>query len=64
MNKIERAIYDTKLHLDNLVQNKIVLAAEISAFQKQLNALQSINENKSIPHIEVEPKSIKTSKTD
>ena len=64
MNKIERAIYDTKQHLNSLVQDKIVLAAEISAYLKQLNALESINENKSIPHIEVKPTSIKTSKTD
>jgi hypothetical protein len=52
MNKIERAIYDTKLHLNNLKQDKIILQAEISAFQKQLESLESIERNKSIPHQE------------
>ena len=50
MNKIEIAIRDIKTHLDNLQKDKIILNAEISAFQKQLDALESIERNKSIPH--------------
>ena len=52
MNKIERAIYDTKLHLDNLKQDRMIIMAEIQAYEKQLDALNAINNNKSIPHIE------------
>lgn len=54
MNKIERAIYDTKLHLDNLRKDRMILMAEISAYEKQLDALEAINSNKSIPHIEID----------
>jgi len=50
MNKIEIAIRDIKTHLDNLQKDKIILNAEISAFQKQLDALECIERNKSIPH--------------
>jgi hypothetical protein len=50
MNKIERAISDIKLHLGNLKMDKVILNAEISAFEKQLEALESIERNKSIPH--------------
>jgi len=52
MNKIERAIYDTKLHLDNLKQDRMIIMAEIQAYEKQLDTLNAINNNKSIPHIE------------
>lgn len=50
MNKIERAIHDIKLHLDNLKKDKLILIAEIGAFQNQLDALENIERNKSIPH--------------
>jgi hypothetical protein len=50
MNKIERAIADTKLHIDNLRRDRMILIAEIEAFEKQLSALESIERNKSIPH--------------
>jgi hypothetical protein len=50
MNKIERAIADTKLHIDNLRKDRMILIAEIEAFEKQLSALESIERNKSIPH--------------
>lgn len=52
MNKIERAIYDAKLHLENLKQDRIILNAEIGAFQKQLESLECIEKNKTIPHEE------------
>lgn len=50
MNKIERAISDIKMHLSNLQKDKIILNAEISAFQSQLDALEAIERNHSIPH--------------
>ena len=50
MNKIERAISDTKQHLSHLQKDKIILNAEISAFQCQLDALEAIERNHSIPH--------------
>jgi len=50
MNKIERAISDIKQHLNHLQKDKIILNAEISAFQSQLDALEAIERNHSIPH--------------
>ena len=50
MNKIERAISDIKQHLSNLKIDKVILNAEISAFEKNLEALESIERNKSIPY--------------
>ena len=50
MNKIEIAISDIKLHLTNLKMDKVILDAEISAFKKNLEALESIERNKLIPH--------------
>lgn len=50
MNKIERAIYDTKLHINHLENDRMILNAEIAAFKKQLNALEIIKDNKDIPH--------------
>lgn len=50
MNKIERAISDIKQHLSNLQKDKIILNAEISAFQSQLDALEAIERNHSIPY--------------
>lgn len=55
MNKIERAISDTKQHLSHLQKDKIILNAEISAFQSQLDALEAIERNHSIPHQEDVP---------
>ena len=54
MNKIERAIYDCNSHIKNLEQDRILLMAEISAFKKQLAALEAIRDNKSIPHCEMD----------
>jgi hypothetical protein len=54
MNKIERAIYDCNLHIKSLEQDRIILTAELSAFKKQLSALEAIRDNKSIPHQEMD----------
>lgn len=50
MNKIERAISDIKQHLNHLQKDKIILNAEITAFQSQLDSLEAIERNHSIPH--------------
>lgn len=52
MNKIERAIYDTNVYLEGLKKYKLRLIAEINAIEEVLNIIKSINNNKSIPHIE------------
>jgi hypothetical protein len=62
MNKIERAIYDCNLHIKNLEQDRIILTAELSAFKKQLSALEAIRDNKSIPHHEMMDKPVKENK--
>ena len=36
MNKIEIAIYDTKLHIEKLEKDEMVLAAKLNAYKKQL----------------------------
>ena len=50
MNKIEKAIYDTKLHIEKLEQDRMVLVAKIDAYKKQLETLEAIDGDKSIPH--------------
>jgi hypothetical protein len=52
MNKIERAIYDTKLHIQKLEEDRMILAAKIDAYKKQLETLEAIDGDKSIPHQE------------
>ncbi len=54
MNKIERAIYDTKLRLDELRRQRTTLMAEINAYEEHIRTLESINNNKSIPHHEMD----------
>jgi hypothetical protein len=51
MNKIERAIYDCKLHINTLERDVLVLSTELKAYKKQLDALESIEYDKSIPHL-------------
>jgi len=55
MNKIERAIYDTKLHIQKLEEDRMILAAKIDAYKKQLETLEAIDGDKSIPHQENAP---------
>lgn len=52
MNKIERAIEDTKTELKRLRNNKMCFDAQIEALEGQLESLESIERNKSIPHQE------------
>jgi hypothetical protein len=53
MNKIERAIYDTKLRLEDLKRRRMLLIAEINSFEEHLQTLESIERDKSIPHVEI-----------
>jgi len=55
MNKIEKAIYDTKLHIERLEEDRMILAAKIDAYKKQLETLEAIDGDKSIPHQENVP---------
>ena len=55
MNKIEKAIYDTKLHIQKLEEDRMVLAAKIDAYKKQLETLEAIDGDRSVPHQENVP---------
>jgi hypothetical protein len=55
MNKIERAIYDTKLHIQKLEEDRMILAAKIDAYKKQLETLEAIDGDRSVPHQENVP---------
>lgn len=50
MNKIERAIADCKAHIKHLETEKTLIYAELNANKKQLDNLEDIERNKSIPH--------------
>ena len=52
MNKIERAIADCKAHIKHLETEKTLIYAELNAYKKQLDNLEAIERNKSIPHLE------------
>jgi hypothetical protein len=52
MNKIERAIADCKEQIKNLETEKTLIYAEINALRKQLDNLEAIERNDSIPHFE------------
>jgi uncharacterized protein YjaG (DUF416 family) len=53
MNKIERAIQDTTTELKRLRNMKICFDSKIEALEEQLESLESIERDKSIPHVEV-----------
>lgn len=55
MNKIERAIYDTKLHLKDCKERIMLALKEKETLKNQLETLEFIESNKDIPH-EVKPK--------
>jgi len=50
MNKIERAIYDTKLRLKKKEEDRMILIAEILCLKEQLDTLEIIERDKLIPH--------------
>ena len=49
MNKIERAIYDCKLYIEELEREKLIVSAELNTYRKQLGLLEAIKNDKSIP---------------
>lgn len=52
MNKIEKAIYDTKLRIKKKEDDRIILIAEINLLREQLETLEIIERDKSIPYIQ------------
>jgi hypothetical protein len=50
MNKIEYAIEDCQSQIDRLELERIMVQVELDAYKKQLDNLERIRDNKSIPH--------------
>lgn len=50
MNKIERAIQDIKMEVKRMQNVKISIEARLEAYLEQLDSLESINNQVSIPH--------------
>ena len=50
MNKIERAIKDTTTELKRLRNNKLCIDSKIEVLEEQLESLESIERDKSIPY--------------
>jgi hypothetical protein len=51
MNKIERAIYDAKIHIKNLEREQLIIDSKIQAFKDMLVTLESIESSTNIPHL-------------
>ena len=52
MNKIEKAISDIKSHIKSLDSDILALETERKSFKKQLDTLEKIRDDNSIPHDE------------
>lgn len=50
MNKIERAIQDVKMEIKRMQNVKVSIEARLEAYQEQLESLESIERDKSIPN--------------
>jgi hypothetical protein len=50
MNKIERAIYDIKLHINDKERQLLICQTEIKSLREQLETLEVIQDNESIPN--------------
>jgi hypothetical protein len=50
MNKIEHAIYDTRLHITNLEREYLIIKSKLDAYRDQLLVLENIADDKSIPY--------------
>ena len=50
MNKIERAIYEAKLELQELERENYGLIAKLKMKREQIESLEAIAQDKSIPH--------------
>ena len=53
MNKIQRAIYNAKSKLEELKRQMIELTADINAYEDHIEALERIERDNSIPHVEI-----------
>ena len=50
MNKIEKAIYDVKLHIREKERQLLICQTELKSLKEQLDTLEVIQKDKSIPH--------------
>lgn len=50
MNKIERAIYDVKLFIKEKERQLLICQTELKSLKGQLETLESIQDDKSIPY--------------
>ncbi len=50
MNKIERAIYNTNLHIKELEREILILNSKLKAYKDQLETLEVIRDDKHIKH--------------
>ena len=50
MNKIERAIYDVKLHIKDKERQLLICQTELKSLNEQLSTLEVIQNDKSIPN--------------
>ena len=50
MNKIERAIYDVKLHIADKERYVLIANTELKVLKEQLHTLEKIQDDKSIPN--------------
>lgn len=50
MNKIEKAISDCKLKIDNLKREKLIIISQLDIMQDELANLEAIKSLNSIPH--------------
>jgi hypothetical protein len=57
MNKIEKAIYDVELHIENKEREMLICKAELNTLVQQLKTLKNIESDNSIPNGGVKVKS-------
>jgi hypothetical protein len=50
MNKIERAMYDVKLHIKDKERQLLIAQTELKTLKEQLNTLEVIYDDNSIPN--------------
>ena len=50
MNKIEKAIYDVKLHIKDKERQLLICQTELKSLKEQLDTLETIKDDNKIPH--------------
>ena len=58
MNKIERAIYDVKMYIKEAERQLLIKTTELKSLKEQLNTLEVIESDKSIPHLKQDKPSL------